>query len=102
MRVVLNTRPLGCIVSLISAEKYCLPAGERSEYALPDWIKGHDVFVQADEGVAVMLSDWDNLSYNRIATFNGIVRHEDLKRVRAQSGEDLDFSRPLSMRVVQY
>nr|WP_253185509.1 hypothetical protein [Burkholderia plantarii] len=26
MRVTLNSKPLGCIVSLDSAEKYCLPA----------------------------------------------------------------------------
>ncbi|CAB3778873.1 trypsin-like serine protease [Pararobbsia alpina] len=102
MRVVLNTRPLGCIVSLISAEKYCLPAEDRSGYELPNWIKGHDVFVQADHGVAVMLSDWDNLSYSRVATFSGVVEHEDLKHVRAQNGEDLDFSHPFSMRVIQY
>jgi Beta/Gamma crystallin len=102
MRVVLGTRPLGCIVSLISAEKYCLPAEHRSEYELPAWIKRHEVFVQADNGVAVMLSDWPNLSYDRIATFSGVVEYEKLKNVRAQNREDLDFSHPVSMRVVQY
>jgi Beta/Gamma crystallin/Trypsin len=102
MRVVASTRPLGCIVSLNSGEKYCLGAEDRSGYALPAWIAGHDVFVEADSGVAVMLSDWDNLSYNRLAVFSGVVEHEKLKNVRAYNGEDLDFSHPNSMRVIQH
>ncbi len=102
MRVQANTRPLGCIVSMISGDKYCLPAGERSGYSLPVWIRRHEVYVQADAGTAVMLSDWDNLSYNRLAVFSGVVENQDLKRVKASNGQDIDFSRPRSMRVVQH
>ena len=102
MRVTASTTALGCIVSLETGEKYCLKAGDRSGYRLPDWIKGQEVFVHADPGAAVMLSDWDNLSYNRVAVFNGVVQNENLKRVKAYSGEVLNFSRPFSMRVVQH
>ncbi len=101
MRLVPGSRPLGCIVSLQSGEKYCLKAGDRSGNSLPDWIKGHEVFVHADEGTAVMLSDRENLSHNRVAVFSGVVQHENLKRVKAHSGQELDFSRPVSMSVVQ-
>jgi hypothetical protein len=88
-------------VSLMSAAKYCLAAGQSSGYALPSRLYGHEVQVQAAPGLAVMLSDWDNLSYNRVATFPGFVQNWELRKARAWSGEDLDFSRPKSMRVVQ-
>ncbi|CAL8475306.1 Hemolysin-related protein [Caballeronia sp. S22] len=101
MAVVRDTTPVGCIVSLTSAAKYCLPAGQRSGYALPAWIYAQEVQVEAPPGLGVMLSDWDNLSYNRVATFPGLVQNWDLKKARAWNGEDLDFSRPRSMRVVQ-
>ncbi|TQW00254.1 hypothetical protein V2A60_001354 [Cordyceps javanica] len=99
MRVVASTTALGCIVSLTSVELYCLPKGKSAGYSLPSRIYGHDV--QAEGSAAgVMLSDWDNLSYNRIATFNKLVQNWELKKVRAVNGEVLDFSRPKSMRVV--
>ncbi|ABF09969.1 beta/gamma crystallin/trypsin [Cupriavidus metallidurans] len=101
MEVKHSTRPLGCIVSLVSVDKYCLPAGERSAYSLPAWIYAHDVVVQADAGIGVMLSDWDNLSYNRLAVFSDVVENENMKRVQAYDGQTLDFSKPRSMRVVQ-
>ncbi|MEK7490237.1 MULTISPECIES: hemolysin [Cupriavidus] len=101
MRVAHSTRPLGCIVSLVSVDKYCLPAGERSAYSLPAWIYAHDVVVQADFGTGVMLSDWDNLSYNRLAVFSGVVENENMTNVKAYDGQMLNFSKPRSMRVVQ-
>jgi hypothetical protein len=101
MRVVRDTAPVGCIVSLTSSAKYCLPAGQRSGYSLPSWIYGHEVQVQASPGIAVMLSDWDNLSYNRVATFPGFIQNPELKKAKAWNGEDLDFARPKSMRAVQ-
>jgi len=101
MRVTHSTRPLGCIVSLVSVDKYCLPAGERSGYSLPAWIYAHDVMVQADPGIGVMLSDYDNLSYNRLAVFSGVVENENMTKVKAYDGQTLDFSKPHSMRVVQ-
>ncbi|MBV7300179.1 calcium-binding protein [Enterovibrio sp. NIFS-20-8] len=100
MRVVASDKKLGCIVSLENGEKYCLPVGERSPYGLPSWIYNHQVYVQANQGAAVMLSDWDNLSYNRLAVFHGTVDNAKLKNVRAYNGENLDFSHPRSMRVV--
>lgn len=100
MRVVASDKKLGCIVSLENGEKYCLPVGERSPYGLPSWIYNHQVYVQANQGAAVMLSDWDNLSYNRLAVFHGTVDNAKLKNVRAYNGQDLDFSHPRSMRVV--
>ncbi|GLZ23270.1 hypothetical protein [Burkholderia plantarii] len=102
MRVTLDSKPLGCIVSLDSAQKYCLPAGQPAVGQLPAWIKGQAVFVQADPGVAVRLSDRANFAYNRVATFSGTVDHDKLLKVRADNGEDLDFSRPVSMEVIQH
>ncbi|HBD38198.1 MAG TPA: hemolysin, partial [Cupriavidus sp.] len=61
----------------------------------------HDVMVQADPGIGVMLSDYDNLSYNRLAVFSGVVENENMTKVKAYDGQTLDFSKPHSMRVVQ-
>ncbi|WP_152624948.1 trypsin-like serine protease, partial [Xanthomonas sp. GPE 39] len=102
MMVVSDTTPLGCIVSLTSSEKYCLPAGKRSHYSLPDWIYHSQVYVDAAPGTAVVLSDWDNLSYNRIANFSGVTQNWELKSVKASDSNYLDFSQPRSMRVIQY
>lgn len=77
----------------------CLPAGESAGYALPEWIKGLDVYVQANPGLSVMLSDWNNLSYGRTASFTGYVSNTNLKNVKADNGEYLNFNQPLSMRV---
>ncbi|KAM3431135.1 hypothetical protein NHJ13734_007434 [Beauveria thailandica] len=93
-------KPLGCIVNISNNDTYCLPAGERSPYSLPEWIYNKQVYVDAAPGTAVMLSDYDNLSYNRIATFDGTVENDKLKAVKAVNGETLDFSHPKSMRVV--
>lgn len=101
MRVLASNEPLGCIVSLETKEEYCLPVGKRSGYALPDYIVNHPVSVKASKGTAVMLSDWANLSYNRIAIFKGIIEHDQLKDVKAYNGQHLDFSHPRSMRVIR-
>ncbi|WP_175994864.1 trypsin-like serine protease [Burkholderia vietnamiensis] len=101
MRVERDTTPLGCIVSLTSGAKYCLPAGQRSGRALPSWIYANEVQVEAAAGIAVMLSDTDDLAFNRVATFTGLTQNWELKKAKAWNGEDLDFSRPKSMRVVQ-
>lgn len=103
-RMLSQERPKGCIVlagalNISSRRTYCLHAGERSGYSLPAWIYGEKVDVQADSGVRVVLSDWDNLSYNRIASFSGTVENARLQRVKAASGDYLDFSRPRSMKV---
>lgn len=91
----------GCIVNVETKEEYCLPVGERSPYSLPEFIYNKQVDVNAPQGVGVMLSDWDNLSYNRIATFTGYVSNDELKDVKAANGENLDFSHPRSMRVLE-
>ncbi|KGY11928.1 hemolysin [Vibrio tubiashii] len=90
----------GCIVSLETGEKYCLNVGERSGYSLPDFIYEHEVDVYAAPGTGVMLSDWDNLSYNRIAVFQGYTPNYELQSVKAYNGKTLDFSAPRSMRVI--
>jgi len=90
----------GCIVSLETGEKYCLKVGERSGYSLPAFIYQHDVDVYAAPGTAVMLSDWDNLSYNRLAVFQGFTPNQELESVTAYNGKIIDFSAPRSMRVV--
>lgn len=90
----------GCIVSRESGEKYCLNVGERSGYSLPSFIYNHEVDVYAGSGAGVMLSDWDNLSYNRIAVFTGFTPNNELESVKARNGKVLDFSNPRSMRVV--
>jgi len=90
----------GCIVSLETGEKYCLKVGERSGYSLPGFIYQHEVEVYAAPGTGVMLSDWDNLSYNRLAVFQGYTSNQELESVKAYNGKTLDFSTPRSMRVV--
>ncbi|EPD5883616.1 RbmA family biofilm matrix protein [Vibrio cholerae] len=90
----------GCIISRLNGEKYCLKVGERSGYSLPSWIYAHPVDVMAPSGVSVMLSDWDNLSYNRLAVFGGYTGSNELKNVKAFNGDYLDFSEPRSMRVL--
>ncbi|KAM3516123.1 hypothetical protein MY11210_000145 [Beauveria gryllotalpidicola] len=101
MRVLEDTTAVGCIFDLASCGKYCLPAGQRSGYSLPSWIYARDVQVEAMSGAAVMLSDWDNLSYDRTAVFNDpLTQNWELKKVKAANGEVLDFSRPKSMRVL--
>ncbi|MGR5559974.1 beta-prism lectin domain-containing protein, partial [Vibrio fortis] len=88
------------MVTIDTNEEYCLKAGERSGYSLPPYVYNKKVRVVAPEGLGVMLSDWDNLSYNRLATFTGNKAHEELKGVEARNGQILDFSAPRSMRVV--
>ncbi|EHK1528007.1 TPA: M66 family glycomucinase StcE [Escherichia coli] len=90
----------GCIVSVKTAQRYCLPVGQRSGSSLPDWIAGQEVYVDSGAKAKVLLSDWDNLSYNRIGEFVGNVNPADMKKVKAWNGQYLDFSRPRSMRVV--
>ncbi|WON78847.1 M66 family metalloprotease [Serratia sp. UGAL515B_01] len=90
----------GCIISNQTGDKYCLPIGERSGYSLPAWIYNHEVHVEAGSEAKVYLSDWDNLSYNRIGEFIGNVATSELKNVKAWNGMYLDFSKPRSMRVV--
>lgn len=90
----------GCIVSVKTGQRYCLPVGQRSGYSLPDWIVGQEVYVDSGAKAKVLLSDWDNLSDNRIGEFVGNVNPTDMKKVKAWNGQYLDFSRPRSMRVV--
>ncbi|KAB1505049.1 hypothetical protein [Photobacterium damselae] len=99
MRVKKDDTPLGCILSTSTYEEYCLPPGGNSGYALPDWIKGHEVYLRADPRVEVVLSDWSALSYDRIAAFTGNLSPEKLKHVKANNGEYLDFDHPYSMKV---
>nr|MBF4312921.1 hypothetical protein [Vibrio anguillarum] len=73
-----------------NAERFCLKEGERSGYSLPSYIYGHAVDIVAPEGLGVILSDWDNLSYNRLAVFGGNTSNAQLKSVKAYNGELLD------------
>ncbi|KAM3429613.1 hypothetical protein NHJ13734_008108 [Beauveria thailandica] len=95
-----ETGPRACIVSTQTNDRYCMSPGDKAEYALPKWIRGHTVRVDAGPGTAVELCDMDNLSYNRVAKFVGSVGNSALKAVKANNGETLDFSRPHSMRVL--
>ncbi|HEH9417661.1 TPA: peptidase M66 [Aeromonas sobria] len=90
----------GCIVSNTTEAQYCLPVGSRSGYSLPNWIISQEVHVDAGLNAKVLLSDWNNLSYNRIGEFVGSVGTNEMKKVKAWNGQYLDFSRPRSMRVV--
>lgn len=100
MRVFSSKEPLGCIVSLLDQSEYCLKANERSNYRLPSYINKHPVYVKTAPGVSVMLSDWPNLSYRHTARFTENTSHQDLQDVKADNGQYLNFSRPVSMRVV--
>ena len=100
MLVVPSKRlPEACIISRITNEKYCLTAGQRSGYALPHYIRGHEVDLIVPDGLKVILSDFDNLSYNRLGFFTKDTDNADLINVLAFNGEYLDFSEPHSMRV---
>ncbi|SUB90869.1 hypothetical protein [Photobacterium damselae] len=99
MKVEKDDTPLGCIISTSTYEEYCLPPGKDNDYNLPDWIRGHEVYLRADPKVEVILSDWSNLAYNRIATFTGSKTPEELRHVEANNGEYLDFDHPYSMEV---
>lgn len=96
-------KPLGCVVSLISAEKYCVPApgpdysGSPKVHELPAWIRGQDVFVQTDAGISVVLYDLQGNS----ATFNGRVENHQLKQARAVNGNIVDLSQAVSMSAVR-
>ena len=90
-----------CIVDIADeSNKYCLPAGKRSGYSLPSNIYNKQVRVEVKNGLAVMLSDWDNLSYNRLGVFYENTSNSELKSVPAWNGQTLDFSHPRSMRVL--
>ena len=98
-----GAQPLGCVISLVSAEKYCLPIGspESTDAPVPRvllaWIRGHDVFVQADPGVSVVLYDeWGNH-----ASFSGMVQHQQLTQVRGASGSMIDLSQPIGISVAR-
>lgn len=92
-----SAKPLGCIVSLMSAETYCLPPGNVALRYLPDWIRKDDVLVQADSGAKVVLYD----ERNRGASFNGTVQNHDLMRVLSSRGEYIDLSQPTSIAVIK-
>lgn len=100
MRVFSSKEALGCIVSLIDQSEYCLSANERSDYKLPSFIYKHPVYIKAAPGVAVVLSDWPNLSYRRTAQFTGHTSHQELMEVKADNGHYLNFSKPASMKVI--
>ena len=89
----------GCIISKKTGAEYCLSSGQRSAYTLPNWILGDEVSVKTRSGIEVLLSDYANLSYNRIAGFKGNVDSNDLKNQKAWNGQYLDFNYPRSMRV---
>ncbi len=89
----------GCIVSVETGQRYCLQVGQQSGSSLPDWIVGQEVYVDNGAKAKVLLSDWDNMSYNRIGEFVGNVNPADMKKVKAWNGQYLDFSRPRAMRV---
>ena len=93
--------PQACIISRITGNKFCLEAGQETNYALPPYIRNHKVDIDTNVGsrLSVTLSDFDNLSYNRLATFYKSATNEQLVRVKAMNGQYLDFSRPHSMRV---
>lgn len=92
---------VSCIITVDKTERYCLEAGQRSGYSLPKFIYNKPVYIRNGKNSAVMLSDWDNLSYNRLATFSGdVVAHESLKSAKAKNGQMINFSHPKSMRVI--
>jgi hypothetical protein len=91
----------GCIISNETGKKYCLSIGEGSGYSLPAWIYNHEVRVEAGSEAKVYLSDWDNLSYNRVGEFIGNIATSELKNVKAWNGIYIDFSKPRSMKVVR-
>lgn len=93
----ISGHPLGCVVSLISAEKYCLAADSHAAQQVPAWIAGHDIFVQADPGVTVIL--W-NPQRSQGAGFHGTMQHHELKRVALGDGTYLDLSQAAAMSVL--
>lgn len=100
MRVIRDDTPMGCIVSMTSAAKFCLGADQESGDELPSWISGHEVQVVSDPGVSVILSGETGLPDESTAQFNGFIQNYDLQRVKTANGSTRDFSQPKSMRVM--
>jgi len=98
MRVASSHTKLGCIIALNGREKFCRPAGAPSAYVLPSWMVGQDIFVRADPGIVVFLSDKANLGFGTvdIGAFTGEVANADLKRVPAKR-RLVDYSKPYWM-----
>lgn len=85
-------KPLGCIVSLVTAEKFCRPTDEPyKQHLVPSWIRGQDVFVQADPGSTVMLRN----AAGQDASFSGTT---DGTALLGPDGVG-DFTRPTWMKV---
>lgn len=89
---------LGCVVSLETADKYCLPAGDTAAQRLPKWIRGHEIFVQAAPGVSVVLS---NKKYSQGHAFQGTVQNHELERVALPDGKYADLSKAVSIAVIK-
>lgn len=98
MSVARSATKLGCIVTLDRQEKFCRPAGAFAAYALPSWIGGRDVSVQADPGIVVLLSNKANLGFGNIdmGAFTGSVDNAALK-TKIVNGRLVDFSKPYWM-----
>ena len=96
----IKNAPQACLITRDTGDKYCLKAGESAGYSLPMNIRGHEVDLQIPSGLKIILSDYDNLSYNRLGTFDSYTAYADLEHVKARNGEYLDFSSPHSMRVI--
>ena len=85
-------KPLGCIISLVTAEKFCLPTDEPyRQHLVPSWIRGQDVFVQADPGSTVILRN----AAGQDASFSGTT---DGLALTGPDGVG-DFNRPTWMKV---
>ena len=90
----------GCIVSASTGKPFCLKAGSNYLTSVPDWIYGHEIYVDGGSDIRVILSDWSDMSHQRVAEFNGYTGTEELKSVRHWNGQYLNFSRARSMRVI--
>lgn len=101
MRVSAATTPVGCIVSLRTRQSFCLTAGKEATEGLPAWIDGEAVYLKADAGVKVVLSDVAMLPADRAVSLTGVAEAQDLRTAQTAQGVAVDVSRPRAMRVTR-
>ncbi len=94
-------KPHACLVLVSTGQQFCQQKGEEPLSRLPDEFYRQPVYVQAEQGTEVILSDVDNLAdKTRKVYVVGTVLNEELKNAESSKGEIIDVSAPASMKVV--
>ena len=94
-------KPHACLVLISNGKQFCQQKGEESLARLPNEFYRQPIYVQAEQGTEVILSDVDGLmDKTRKVYVTGTVLNEELKNAKSSTGEVIDVSAPASMKVV--